>query len=458
MQTIFESGEEDYFFLNPNNTLNNSISDLFFDNIIQASDDFSNSSGSVSPNESLSPINLNYSINPISMPVISFKQETHQPPKQNSSQKIDNKETNKRKRNVKNEKEKEKEKDKSNKNQAPKKIRKKHPEMQTAVTLSREKLLTTSTEEFNKWVEELKSSRSLTQEEVQDIRRQKRLIRNRESAQASRDRKKNEFSLLEKQIQQLKEEKEMALRELNEMKSKVSLLESENLYMKTTIQHNPVLNEIYHGIGNIQTKNSFISEKGISKSVKNAGVCLFLLIFSFGLFFNVQNALNQSQPTNVYLPQNIPRVVSTPNNQPTTTLRTLGTNARKLLSKTKTQLSDLNAYEAIPNETQNTQVIPLLVENVEINQSIVVKKENIITNETVLANPQMTQPNVHLYCLSAKEYIINPTIDAQNLTISLMIPRTSISPNSPILNNITSNDDLIEVFCKVLPQKYNTQI
>jgi len=237
----------------------------------------------------------------------------------------------------------------------------------------------------------------------------------------------------------------MAMKELSEMRNKVNNLETENLYMKSTIQHNPVLNEIYSGIGNIQTKNntsSFIN----SKSVKNAGVCLFLLIFSFGLFFNVQNSISQSQPK-VYMPQNIPTAL--PQNLPIATissnnLRPLGNNARKLLSKTKTQISSLQSNQ--PPQTLpviEEQIIPVFVKSVT----------DISTNETIIEqqNQQISiQPNVHLYCMNTREYIINPTKDPNELIISLMIPRNSISSNSPILNHINSNDDLVEVTCKVL--------
>ena len=419
---LFNSeGVEDFLF--SSTTLNTSFGDFNFDEIdfVPTSEEMQ----STSPSDSQSPPT---SFNPIhNVPFVeTIKQEEIIPELPN----LDNK----RKRIPKTEKESKN----HNKNSAPKKIRKKHPEMQTAVTLSREKLLTTSTEDFNKWVEGLKSHRTLTQEEILDIRRQKRLIRNRESAQASRDRKKNEFSLLEKQIKQLKEEKESALKELSEMRNKMNVLETENLYMKTTIQHNPVLKEIYSGFGNNKNSITF-NEKPISKTVKNAGVCLFLLIFSFGLFFNVQNAISQNQ-SKVYLPQNIPTAINHPS--PQSTLRTMGTNARRLLSKTKTLIQNL--------DNPPSQLIPLVSEQQNI-PVLVTSIDTPITNETLVVEEQNAQPNVHLYCMNAKEYIINPTKDPkESLIISLMLPRSTISHNSPIQNIVSNNDDLVEVTCKVL--------
>eukprot|EP01091_Cochliopodium_minus_P020904 TRINITY_DN92_c0_g1_i1.p1 TRINITY_DN92_c0_g1~~TRINITY_DN92_c0_g1_i1.p1 ORF type:complete len:454 (-),score=136.15 TRINITY_DN92_c0_g1_i1:155-1450(-) len=430
MQTIFEEDGEEFFFMNQNN-LGSSISDLFFSDNIMNSEELTGS-----PSDSQSP--PSYMTIPTIQPNLVFKQENNSPIQGFEP------ENNKRKR-TKAEKE-NKEKGKS----VPKKIRKKHPEMQTSVTLSREKLLTTSTEDFNKWVDEMKSQRALTQEEVSDIRRQKRLIRNRESAQASRDRKKNEFILLEKQIKQLKEENQMAMKEITEMRYKINNLETENLYMKTTIQHNPVLNEIYTGIDNIPTKNHTTTSNSSyinSKTVKNAGVCLFLLIFSFGLFFNVQNTMNQTQPK-VYNPKLIPSAnllpitgtSSSPNN-----LRTLGSNARRLL----THINNMDSFK--PPQTLS------VMQPVEQVSPVFVKSEPTITNETMIEqkkNEEISlQPNIHLYCMNAKEYLINPTKDANDLTISLNIPKHILSKNSPIHNHINSNDDIVEVLCKIVPHK-----
>ena len=55
----------------------------------------------------------------------------------------------------------------------------------TAVSLPRERLLSISLKEFDEWVENLKLSRPLTEDEQNDIRAQRRKVKNRECAQVS---------------------------------------------------------------------------------------------------------------------------------------------------------------------------------------------------------------------------------------------------------------------------------
>jgi len=77
-------------------------------------------------------------------------------------------------------------------------------EKKTAVTIDRDLLINMSLEEFEKKIESLTKGRSLTKEETNDIKRQRRLIKNRHSAMASRERKREEFSILKQENDALK--------------------------------------------------------------------------------------------------------------------------------------------------------------------------------------------------------------------------------------------------------------
>jgi len=58
------------------------------------------------------------------------------------------------------------------------------------ITLSRDELLSFTSKQFEDYVQKLEHGKSLSGEEKKELKRQRRLIKNRESAQASRQRKK----------------------------------------------------------------------------------------------------------------------------------------------------------------------------------------------------------------------------------------------------------------------------
>jgi predicted RNase H-like nuclease (RuvC/YqgF family) len=74
-------------------------------------------------------------------------------------------------------------------------------------------------------IKEKRSTRRLTEEEDQDLKRQRRLVKNRVSALASRNRKKEETELMEDQVARLRKEN-MIQRE------QIARLESENESLK----------------------------------------------------------------------------------------------------------------------------------------------------------------------------------------------------------------------------------
>jgi hypothetical protein len=76
----------------------------------------------------------------------------------------------------------------------------------TAVTLSRADLLKMTTEDLDHYEEQVRKTRDLTHEELQDIKRQRRLIKNRESAQQSRLRKKVQSDAIDNTLTDLAKE------------------------------------------------------------------------------------------------------------------------------------------------------------------------------------------------------------------------------------------------------------
>lgn len=146
----------------------------------------------------------------------------------------------------------------------------------TPVTLPRQKLLTMSLEQMDDYIKEMKATRKLTEEEDQDLKRQRRLVKNRVSALASRNRKKEDMEQMEDQVARLTKENIM-------QREQIARLESENNSLKQEVVH---LNRLLCG-GEFP---DFMSEmmKSISpvefgqSNSKVGGIAVMILLLSFG--------------------------------------------------------------------------------------------------------------------------------------------------------------------------------
>jgi len=80
----------------------------------------------------------------------------------------------------------------------------------TPAGLTREQLLNFSSKDLEDYVQKLQNTRKLTQEEQKELKKQRRIIKNREYAQLSRKKKKGYVNELEARVQELeKENKEL---------------------------------------------------------------------------------------------------------------------------------------------------------------------------------------------------------------------------------------------------------
>lgn len=143
-----------------------------------------------------------------------------------------------------------------------------------SVVLSRDNLLTISSDDFEALVESVQQRRPLTEAEKKDVRRQKRLIKNRESAAQSRNRKKQALETLASENEELRGEVE-------EQKSRFAALES-----------------ILAGMGHLEAVVKQLGAPlGASRNAgRKAGVgIMFIMILSFSLF-NLPLLMSSSSP------------------------------------------------------------------------------------------------------------------------------------------------------------------
>ena len=101
-----------------------------------------------------------------------------------------------------------------------------------SVTLSREQLLTMTSEELDAFTERLKADHPLTPHEMRELKRQRRLIKNREYAQASRVKKKVVLSDLGVKFNELESER-------NALALRVQTLEIENSELRRQLGLDP---------------------------------------------------------------------------------------------------------------------------------------------------------------------------------------------------------------------------
>lgn len=151
---------------------------------------------------------------------------------------------------------------------------------ETPLELTREQLLQLSSKGLDDYARKLAQARPLTAAEEKQLKKQRRLIKNRESAQLSRQRKKKYIEGLEMKVNELSTENE-------KLRSLVETLSRDNTNLRTEVTHlNQVIATNSSGekpvLTNTKTK---LIPKNLTRNIK-AGVTMFLVLFSFGLLLN----------------------------------------------------------------------------------------------------------------------------------------------------------------------------
>lgn len=136
-------------------------------------------------------------------------------------------------------------------------------------------------------------SRSLSPEEERQLKRQKRLIKNRESAQLSRLRKKIYIEELEKKVTHLATQNELLTQQVNSFSVEKKKLTEEVLYLQNVVKSSQPSGST--SSESSTTNNSLVPVKRNPANLKAAGVCLLMVLFSFGLIFNAAQQQNHNQ-------------------------------------------------------------------------------------------------------------------------------------------------------------------
>jgi hypothetical protein len=112
------------------------------------------------------------------------------------------------------------------------------------ISISRDELLKFTSDDLEAYVKTLSASRALTTAEQKEIKRQRRLIKNRESAQQSRKRKKDKVGDLEGQVGQLESVNEEHKARLEEVQAENVILKAEVSQLVNVIKDSPALSSL----------------------------------------------------------------------------------------------------------------------------------------------------------------------------------------------------------------------
>lgn len=297
------------------------------------------------------------------------------------------------------------------------------------LNFSREEVLTMTCEQLDRIVENIQQERELTKEEDQEVRKQRRLIKNRESAAASRKRKRGMVEELEQKLAAYKTENDS-------LKDSLARMSKENEDLRERLAMATGNSAWRLGRGNMPTAK--------------AGLCLMVVLLSFGLVFNqfqvspgsgdMASALSRYEfPSSMSLG----RVaydysdagLSLPNSAP----RELASPARRQL------LAAGRGYSVIVDEDQE----PAVIESMVIEQS----RDSTITVD------HRYDPNVtYITILDGKQEgrSLDDSFpeDGSPFLIELIIPTES----TPMDEDTLGYQSSLEITCKVIETRLSTHV
>lgn len=159
--------------------------------------------------------------------------------------------------------------------------------------LPQEELLKLDSQKIESYMRNLSNFRTVEPSEEKELKRIRRLIKNREYAQSSRNKKKVHMDELEKQIKELQEKN-------NNLSQKCNSLEHENKTFKHQMSRIAAAMKSDYSFAE-KIKQIFQSGESSESKTKKAKIAtLFMIVFCFGIFSNfiTHSAFQQaSQPT-----------------------------------------------------------------------------------------------------------------------------------------------------------------
>ncbi len=153
----------------------------------------------------------------------------------------------------------------------------------TAVSLPREKLLTMSSKDLDYYIKDVARRRGpLSADEVKDVRWMKRLVKNRESAQASRNRKKNKIEELSAVVRELENEGKALSDTLTSLEASNKSLKDEVSSLVGIIRSSPTLANLWHSVHALRKRTmAKVPETSAFNNTQAAAMGLLFCLHAF---------------------------------------------------------------------------------------------------------------------------------------------------------------------------------
>lgn len=298
------------------------------------------------------------------------------------------------------------------------------------LNFTREEVLTMTCQQLDKIVENIQQTRELTKEEDLEVRKQRRLIKNRESAAASRKRKRGMVEELEQKIAAFKAEN-------TELKERLHKMSTENEDLRERLAR---------ATGN----SAWRLGRGNMPSAK-AGLCLMVVLLSFGLVFNqfqptadsndlITSALaNYQFPAAATMGRVAPEISGEPLSLPKQAQNELASPVRRQL------LSAGRGYSLIVDEDQKD---PAVIEPMVID-----------SHDSTITVDHMYDPNVtYITILDGKQEgrSLDDSFpeDGSPFLIELIIPTEA----TPMSEDTLGYQSSLEITCKVIETRLSTRV
>lgn len=311
----------------------------------------------------------------------------------------------------------------------------------SSAVLSREELLKLSSKSLDTLSQ---ATRQMSPEEECNLKRQRRLIKNRESAQLSRLRKKIYIEELEKKVNTLTSENESLQVKLNQVTSEKNKLQQDVVYLQNIIKQSPAL-----ALG---------KKTNGGRNAKSAGVCLLLMLFSFGLLFNNStpniNTLKISNGEDDAMVKNSKGLYqgrtlkSVDNDLEEDTLKLLPDAQEQSMDVPKATGKELGlgAKRTLGQEYPASKRKKMTIADENPEKQLVVQPSRAVTSSRENFTELAVRPNdprtAYIYCSEAQQLSTFP-LQAGPDHVALLIP-------SNVLNATDVDPSLLEVSCRVV--------